>query len=73
MGYTKHTDRKEPFSFEPEITAKIAKCNVRIYEIGISYYVRTYDQGKKIGWCDGARSIYAILKYNLADPALRFF
>ncbi len=53
------------FGFEPEITAKISKMNLRIYEIGISYYGRTYEEGKKIGWKDGIRAIYCILKYNL--------
>lgn len=53
------------FGFEPEITAKIAKGNHRIYEIGISYFGRTYSEGKKIGWKDGFRAIYAILKYNI--------
>jgi glycosyltransferase involved in cell wall biosynthesis len=54
------------FGFEPEITAKIAAVpNCRIYEVGISYYGRTYAEGKKIGWRDGFRAIYAILKYNL--------
>jgi glycosyltransferase involved in cell wall biosynthesis len=53
------------FGFEPEITAKVAKMGCRIYEIGISYYGRTYAEGKKIGWKDGFRAIYCILKYNL--------
>ena len=53
------------FGFEPEITAKIAKMNLRIYEVGISYYGRTYEEGKKIGWKDGFRAIYCILKYNI--------
>jgi glycosyltransferase involved in cell wall biosynthesis len=53
------------FGFEPEITAKISKLNCRIYEVGISYYGRTYEEGKKIGWKDGVRAIYCILKYNL--------
>ena len=54
------------FGFEPEITAKIAKINkVRIYEVGISYYGITYEEGKKIGWKDGFRAIYCIVKYNL--------
>ena len=53
------------FGFEPEITAKVAKLQCRIYEVGISYYGRTYDEGKKIGWKDGFRAIYCILKYNL--------
>ena len=54
------------FGFEPEITAKVAKLNVVIFEIGISYYGRSYDEGKKIGWKDGFRAIWAILRYNLA-------
>ena len=54
------------FGFEPEVTAKIAKIpNIRIYEVGISYYGRTYDEGKKIGWKDGFRAIYCILKYGV--------
>ena len=54
------------FGFEPEITAKIAALpDCRIYEVGISYYGRTYAEGKKIGWRDGFRAIYAIVKYNL--------
>ncbi len=58
---------KEPrFGFEPEVTAKISRIpKVRIYEIGISYYGRTYEEGKKIGWKDGMRAIYCILKYNV--------
>jgi hypothetical protein len=53
------------FGFEPEITAKISKMNIRIYEVGISYYGRTYAEGKKITWVDGFRAVYCILKYNL--------
>ncbi|OYQ64174.1 glycosyl transferase [Pseudanabaena sp. SR411] len=53
------------FGFEPEITAKVAKMGCRIYEVGISYYGRTYEEGKKIGWKDGVQAIYCILKYNL--------
>jgi glycosyltransferase involved in cell wall biosynthesis len=53
------------FGFEPEITAKIAKTRCRIYEVGISYYGRTYEEGKKIGWKDGFRALYCIVKYNL--------
>ncbi len=56
---------EERFGFEPEITAKISKLNIRIFEVGISYYGRTYEEGKKIGWKDGVRAIYCILKYNL--------
>lgn len=52
------------FGFEPEITAKVARLRCRIYEVGISYYGRTYDEGKKIGWRDGIRALWAILKYN---------
>ena len=55
------------FGFEPEITAKISRMNLRIYEIGISYYGRTYSEGKKIGWKDGLRAIYCIFKYNIWD------
>jgi glycosyltransferase involved in cell wall biosynthesis len=53
------------FGFEPEITAKVARMGCRIYEVGISYYGRTYAEGKKIGYKDGLRAIYCILKYNL--------
>ncbi len=56
---------EDRFGFEPEITAKIAKLGSRIYEVGISYYGRTYAEGKKIGWKDGFRAVYCILKYNL--------
>jgi len=59
------TIEEKRFGFEPEITAKIAKKNLRIYEVPISYYGRTYQEGKKIGWRDGLRAIWAILKYNL--------
>jgi glycosyltransferase involved in cell wall biosynthesis len=52
------------FGFEPEITAKIAKKNLRIFEVGIPYYGRSYDQGKKITWKDGIAAIYAIIRYN---------
>tara|TARA_B100001059_G_C17807449_1_gene570073 strand:- start:937 stop:1629 length:693 start_codon:yes stop_codon:yes gene_type:complete len=57
--------RENRFGFEPEVTAKISKMDIRIYEVGISYYGRTYDEGKKIGWKDGVRAVYCILKYNL--------
>jgi glycosyltransferase involved in cell wall biosynthesis len=55
---------EDRFGFEPEITAKVAKMNCVIYEVGISYHGRTYGQGKKIGWRDGVRAVHAILKYN---------
>lgn len=58
--------KEKRFGFEPEITAKISRVpNIRIYEVGISYYGRTYEEGKKIGWKDGFRAIWCILKYNL--------
>ncbi|MFN4233799.1 MAG: glycosyltransferase family 2 protein [Bacteroidia bacterium] len=58
--------KEKRFGFEPEVTAKLARVNgIRIYEVGISYYGRTYEEGKKIGWKDGFRAIYCILKYNL--------
>lgn len=58
--------KEKRFGFEPEVTAKIARIkNIRIYEVGISYYGRTYEDGKKIGWKDGFRAIYCILKYGL--------
>ena len=54
------------FGFEPEITAKISKLRprIRIFEVGISYYGRTYEEGKKITWKDGIKAIYAIIRYN---------
>jgi len=62
----KSVDLKEDrFGFEPEITAKLAQMRLRIYEVGISYSGRTYDEGKKIGWKDGVRAIWCIFKYNL--------
>ncbi len=58
--------KENRFGFEPEVTAKISRIpKIRIYEIGISYYGRTYEDGKKIGWKDGVRAIYCILKYNI--------
>ncbi len=58
--------KENRFGFEPEVTAKIARNKeLRIYEVGISYYGRTYEEGKKIGWRDGFRAIYCILKYGL--------
>jgi len=60
------TLREKRFGFEPEVTAKIARIpDIRIYEVGISYYGRTYAEGKKINWKDGFRAIYCILKYNI--------
>lgn len=60
--------KEKRFGFEPEVTAKISRVKgIRIYEVGISYYGRTYEEGKKIGWRDGFRAIYCILKYNIFD------
>ncbi len=56
---------EDRFGFEPEITAKLARLNVRIYEVGISYSGRGYGDGKKIGWTDGLRALYCIAKYNI--------
>jgi glycosyltransferase involved in cell wall biosynthesis len=65
----KSFDLKEKrFGFEPEVTAKMSRYpKVRVYEVGISYYGRTYEEGKKIGWRDGFRAIFCILKYNLFE------
>ncbi len=57
--------REERFGFEPEVTAKVARLGCRIYEVGVSYYGRTYEEGKKINWKDGLRAVYVILKYGL--------
>lgn len=58
--------KEQRFGFEPELTAKLSRVpKIRIYEVGISYYGRTFEEGKKIGWKDGFRAIYCILKYNL--------
>jgi glycosyltransferase involved in cell wall biosynthesis len=59
--------RSDRFAIEPEITAKIAKQKVRVFEIPISYYGRTYAEGKKIGWKDGVAAVWAILRYNLSS------
>jgi len=55
------------FGFEPEITVKVARRKLRIYEVGISYWGRTYEEGKKIGWKDGVRAMYCLIKYSLKD------
>ena len=57
--------KEKGFGFEPEVTAKIAKLNCRIYEVGISYFGRTYEEGKKVGWKDGLIAIWCIFKYNI--------
>lgn len=56
------------FGFEPEITVKVAKRRLRIYEVGISYSGRTYEEGKKIGWKDGFRALWCLLKYSITEP-----
>ncbi len=55
------------FGFEPEITVKVARRKLRIYEVGISYWGRTYEEGKKVGWKDGVRALYCLLKYSLKE------
>ncbi|WP_250632351.1 glycosyltransferase family 2 protein [Rhodoflexus caldus] len=63
--------KEKRFGFEPEVTAKIARVpKIRIYEVGISYYGRTYEEGKKIGWKDGVRAFYCMLKYNIFDRSM---
>jgi glycosyltransferase involved in cell wall biosynthesis len=64
------TIEEDRFGFEPEITAKLAKSRVRIYEVGISYSGRTYDEGKKIGWRDGVRAVYCIVRYSKVGDKL---
>jgi hypothetical protein len=60
------------FGFEPEVTVKIARMKLRIYEVGISYYGRTYEEGKKIGWKDGVKALWCILKYTITTPHTTF-
>lgn len=60
---------EDRFGFEPEITVKVAKLGLRIYEVGISYWGRTYEEGKKIGWKDGVRCLWCLLKYSIEEPA----
>jgi len=62
--------QEDRFGFEPEITVKIAKRHLRIYEVGISYWGRTYEEGKKIGWRDGVRALWCLLKYSIKEPAI---
>jgi glycosyltransferase involved in cell wall biosynthesis len=59
------------FGFEPEITVKVAKRRLRIYEVGISYWGRSYEEGKKIGWKDGVRAVWCLLKYSIKERATR--
>jgi len=62
---------EDRFGFEPEITVKVARRNLTIYEVGISYSGRTYEEGKKIGWKDGFRALYCLAKYSLKEPRLK--
>jgi len=62
---------EDRFGFEPEITVKVAKRHLRIYEVGISYWGRTYEEGKKIGWKDGLRALWCLVKYSLKEPAVQ--
>lgn len=59
---------EDRFGFEPEVTVKIAKRRLRVYEVGISYFGRTYEEGKKIGWKDGVRAVWCLLKYSIREP-----
>jgi len=61
---------EDRFGFEPEITVKVAKRRLRVYEVGISYWGRTYEEGKKIGWKDGVRALWCLLKYTFKEPRL---
>ena len=61
---------EDRFGFEPEITVKIAKRHLRIYEVGIGYWGRTYEEGKKIGWKDGVRALWCLLKYSIKEPVV---
>lgn len=61
---------EDRFGFEPEITIKIAKRQLRVYEVGISYWGRTYSEGKKIGWKDGLRALWCLAKYGLKEPSM---
>jgi glycosyltransferase involved in cell wall biosynthesis len=61
---------EDRFGFEPEITVKVAKRRLRVYEVGISYWGRTYEEGKKIGWKDGVRALWCLLKYTIKEPRL---
>jgi glycosyltransferase involved in cell wall biosynthesis len=60
--------QQDRFGFEPEVTVKIARMKLRIYEVGISYYGRTYEEGKKIGWKDGMKALWCVVKYSITTP-----
>lgn len=63
---------QDRFGFEPEVTVKVARMRLRIYEVGISYYGRTYEEGKKIGWRDGVKALWCIVKYTITTPRSTF-
>ena len=63
---------QDRFGFEPEVTVKIARMKLRIYEVGISYYGRTYEEGKKIGWKDGLHALWCIVRYSITTPHTAF-
>jgi glycosyltransferase involved in cell wall biosynthesis len=63
---------EDRFGFEPEVTVKVAKRSLRVYEVGISYWGRTYEEGKKIGWKDGVRALGCLVKYAIKEPRLRY-
>jgi glycosyltransferase involved in cell wall biosynthesis len=63
--------KEDRFGFEPEITVKIAKRKLRIYEVGIGYWGRTYEEGKKIGWKDGVRALWCLLRYAMTEPSVK--
>jgi hypothetical protein len=60
--------QEDRFGFEPEVTVKVAKRPLRVFEVGISYWGRTYEEGKKIGWKDGVRALWCLLKYSIKEP-----
>jgi hypothetical protein len=62
---------EDRFGFEPEVTVKVAKRRLRVYEVGISYSGRTYEEGKKIGWKDGVRAFWCMLKYSWKVPRVK--
>jgi glycosyltransferase involved in cell wall biosynthesis len=63
--------KEDRFGFEPEVTVKLAKRRLRIYEVGIGYWGRTYEEGKKIGWRDGVQALWCLLKYSITEPVSR--
>ena len=62
---------EDPFGSEPQITVKVTRRNLRIHEVGIGYWGRTYEEGKKIGWKDGMRALYCLMKYSIKEPTAK--